>query len=130
MCHIQENIIFCFIHAVFDEELFFKYIDSHLNEHKLYNKLLNKISSEIKLLMPGLSGKDRPAPVSIPHISIPPIQNNPLTCFSLLFFFYKSLSLLSISNFKKLTVEIEKNDNVDSDVEIQPLSPQQPLCQN
>jgi len=22
MCHIQENIIFCFTHAVFDEELF------------------------------------------------------------------------------------------------------------
>jgi len=101
-----------------------------LKEHKLYDKLLNKISSEIELSVPGLSRKDRPAPVFIPHILISPIQNNPLTCFSSLSLFYKSLSTSSILEFKKPIIEIEKDDDVDSDVEMQPLSPQQPLCQN
>ena len=101
-----------------------------MKEYKLYDKLLDKISSEINLLVSGLSRKDRPAPVPIPHIPIPPIQNNLLTCFPLLSLFYKSLSLTLISEFKKFPVEIEKDNNVDSDIEMQPLSPQQPLCQN
>ena len=94
-----------------------------MKKYKLYNKLLNKISSEIELSVPSLSGKDRPAPVPIPHISISPIQKNPLTCFPSLSLFYKSLSTLPILEFKKPIVEIEKDDDVDSDVEMLPLSP-------
>jgi len=78
---------------------------------------LDKISPETELSVPNSSGKDRPAPVSIPHTSIPPIQNNSSTCSSLPSLFYKSLPLLPTPGSKKLTVEIEEEE-VNSNVEI------------
>ena len=107
------NIILCSIYAIFDKELFSQYTNSHTKEHKLYNKSLDKISPEIELLVPSSSKKDRPALVPIPYISIPLIQNNPPTFFS-----YKSPSFLPTPVSKKSTVEIEENNDVDSDVEI------------
>ena len=65
--YTQENIIFCFIYAIFDEKLFSKYTNFHVKEYKLYNKLLNKISLEIELLVPNSSKKDRLTPVPISH---------------------------------------------------------------
>jgi len=82
----------------------------------LYNKLLDKISLEIELLVLGPSEKDGLALVPIPHIHIPFIQNNSPTPSP--FFSYKSLSSLSTLMFKKPTVEIEEDNDVDSDVEI------------
>ena len=57
MCHIQGNIIFHSIYAIFDKKLFPKYTDSYLKECKLYNHKLDKISLEIELLVFGPSGK-------------------------------------------------------------------------
>jgi len=37
------------IYAIFDEEFFSKYIDSHAKEYNLYNTLLDKISLETEL---------------------------------------------------------------------------------
>ena len=110
------NIILCSIYAIFDKELFSQYTNSHTKEHKLYNKLLDKISPEIELLVPSSSEKDGPALVSIPYISIPLIQNNPPTPSPS--FSYKSPSFLPTPVSKKSTVEIEENNDVDSDVEI------------
>jgi len=81
ICHIQGNIIFCSTHAIFDEGLFPKYTDSHTKECKLYDKLLNKISSKIESSVSDSSGKDRHAPLPTPHIPISPIQNNLPTHF-------------------------------------------------
>jgi len=92
--YIQENIILHSIHAIFDEEFFSKYTDSYVKECKLYNKLLNKISSETKLLVSSPSSKDRPTSIPILHIPIPPIQNNS-PCFPSSFLSYKFPSLLS-----------------------------------
>ena len=122
--HTQGNIIFHFTHAFFDEGLFFKYTDSHAKEHKLYNKLLDKISPETELLAPDPFRKDEPTPVPTPYTPIHLIQNNPPTCSSLLSLSYKSTSPSSTPGFKKPTVEIKKNVVVDSDVEIQSPSPQ------
>jgi len=108
MYHTQENIIFCSTHAIFDERLFSKYTNFHIKEHKLYNKLLDKISPETELSVPDSSRKDEPAPVPTPHISIPPIQNNLLTCSFLPSLSYKSISPLSTPRLKKPTVEIEE----------------------
>jgi len=80
---------------------------------------LDKISPEIKLSISDPFRKDGPALVPIPLI-----QNNFFTCYSSSSLSYKSLSLLSTSESKKPTVEIEKNNNVNSNVEIQLLSPQ------
>jgi len=124
--YIQENIILHSIHAIFDEEFLFKYTDSYVKECKLYNKLLNKISWETELLVSSFSSKDRPTSVSILHIPIPLIQNNP-SCFPSPFLSYKFPSSLSFPGPKKPIVEIKEADNVDSDIEIQFLSPQQPL---
>jgi len=96
-----------------------------MKEHKLYNKLLDKISSETELSMSSSSKKDRPTLVFILHISIPSIQNNSPTHFSLSFLSYKSLASIPIPGSKKSIVETEENNNIDSDIEIQPLSPQQ-----
>ena len=126
--YIQENIILHSIHAIFDEEFFFKYTDSDVKKYRLYNKLLNKISSETELLVSSSSSKDRPTSVSILHIPIPLIQNNP-SCFSSPFLFYKFSSPLSFPGPKKPIIEIKETDNVDSDIEIQSLSPQQPALQ-
>jgi len=40
MHHTQGNIIFHFIHAIFDERLFSKYTNSYAKECKLYDELL------------------------------------------------------------------------------------------
>ena len=76
ICYVQENVIFCSTHTIFDEEFFSKYTDSHAKEYILYNKLLDKISLETKLLVSRSFDKDGPSPVFIPHNYIPPIQNN------------------------------------------------------
>ena len=89
--YIQGNIIFHSTHAIFDKKFFSKCTDSYAKECKLYDKLLDKISLEIKLSVPGSSVKYRSALVSISHILILPIQNNPCTYFLLLFLSYKSL---------------------------------------
>ena len=119
ICHIQGNIIFHSTHAIFDERLFPKHTDFHAKEYKLYNKLLDKISLEIELLVSDSFRKDRSTLVSIPHTSIPSIQNNPSACSFSLSLSYKFISLLSTLRFKNLIVEIEENDNVDSNVEMQ-----------
>ena len=118
MHYTQENIILHSIHVIFNKGIFSKYTDFHAKKYKLYNKLLNKISSETELLMPDPSRKDGPAPVPILHISISLIQNNSLTYSSSLSFSYKFISLSSTLESKKLTVEIKEDDDVDSDVEI------------
>jgi len=73
MCYVQENAIFCSTHIIFNEEFFPKYTDSHAKEYMLYDKLLDKISLETKLLVSKPFDKDEPSPVSIPHTHIPPI---------------------------------------------------------
>ena len=73
------------------------------------------------------SRKDRSAPVSIPYTSILLIQNNPSTYSFLSFLSYKFISFSLTSGFKKLIIEIEENDNVNSNIEIQLLSSQQSL---
>jgi len=93
-----------------------------VKECKLYNKLLNKISSETKLLVSGPSRKNRPTSILILHISIPSIQNNP-PYFPSSFLSYKFLSLLPFQVPKKPIVEIKEADNVNSDIEMQSLSP-------
>ena len=79
------------------------------------------------MLIPNSYGKDGPALVYIPHTSIYSIQNNSPTHSSLLLLSYKSISLSPTPGSKKPIVEIEEDDNVDSDIEIQPLSFQQLL---
>jgi len=64
ICYIQGNVIFCSTHVIFDEELFSKCTDSLLKKHKLYDKLLNKISPKTELSMPNPSKKDEPISVS------------------------------------------------------------------
>ena len=127
ICYTQGNIIFCSTYTIFDKKLFPKYTDSHIKEHKLYDKLLDKISSEIELSASSSSKKDGPTLIPILHIFIPLIQNNLPTYSSLPSLSYKSPSLTSTTKSKKPTIEIEEDDNVNSDVEIQPLSPQQTL---
>jgi len=68
ICYIQENIIFHFIHAIFNKEFFSKYINSYMNEYKLYNKLLDKISSETKSSVFESFSKDKPISIPISHI--------------------------------------------------------------
>ena len=92
-----------------------------MKEHKLYNKLLDKISPETESLVPEY------APVPIPHTLIPPIQNNPPPCSPLLSSLYESLSPLPSPVLKKSMIEIEEIDDVESDIEMQSLSSQQPL---
>jgi len=84
MHHTQENMIFCSTYAIFDEKFFHKYINSCIKEYKLYDRLLDRISLEIESSVPEPSGKNRPAPVSIPYINILPIQNNSFLHSSLL----------------------------------------------
>jgi len=122
--YIQENIIFCSIHAIFDKKLFSKYTDFHTKEYKLYNKLLDKISPETELLVPNPFEKDRPAPVPIPHTSISLIQNNPPTYSSSPSLSYKFTSPLPTPGSKKPIVEIEEDNNVNYNGEIQLFSPQ------
>jgi len=88
---------------------------------------LDKISLEIELLVLDPFEKDRSALVPIPHTLISLIQNNLPTYFSSPSLSYKSTSFPSISESKKPIVEIENDNDIDSDVEIQLLSPQQSL---
>jgi len=127
MWHTQGNTIFHSTHTIFDKGLFPKCTNFHAKEHKLYDELLDKISPEIESLAPNSSERDRPAPVLIPHIPIPSIQNNPPTCSPLSPLSYKSTFPSPTLESKKPMVEIEETNNVDSDIEIQPPSPQQPL---
>ena len=117
---------FTLTHAIFNKKFFLKYTDSHAKEHKLYNKLLDKISLEIESLMPGPFSKDRPALVHVLIISIPPVQNNP-SSYSYshsLSTSYKSPSLSPPLMPKLFSVRIEEVDNnVDTDVEMQLSSP-------
>ena len=99
--YIQENIIFHFIHAIFDEKLFPKYTNFHVKEYKLYNKLLDKISPETESSVSDSSEKGRPAPIPIPHTLIPLIQSNPPTHSSLSSLSYKSTSLSPTPESKK-----------------------------
>ena len=122
--HTQRNIILCSIYTIFDERLFPKYTNFYAKEHKLYNKLLDKISPEIKLLASDPFKKDRLTLVLILYIPIPSIQNNFPTHSSSSSLSYKFVSLLSTLEFKKPTVEIKENDDIDSDIEMQSLSPQ------
>ena len=124
MCHTQGDIIFCSTYAIFNKELFPKYNDSHLKQYNLYNKSLDKISLGTESSVPSPSGKDGPARVSISHIPIPSIQNNPPTYSPLPSLSYKSPSPSPTPESKKPTVEIEEDDNIDFDVEMQPLTPQ------
>ena len=124
VCYTQGNIICCSTHAIFDKRLFSKCTDSYAREHKLYDKLLDKTSSETELLVPNPSGKDGPAPIPIPHTSISPTPNNLPTHSPSSLLSYKSTSSLLTPGFKKLIVDIEENGDIDTDVEMQPPSPQ------
>ena len=63
--HIQGSIIFYFIHAIFNKEIFPKYTDSHAKECKLYSWLLDKISLEIELSVSDSFRKNKSALVPI-----------------------------------------------------------------
>jgi len=69
------------------------------------------------------SGKDRPTLIFIPHTPILFIQNNSLSYSPSPFFSYKSSSLSLPPMPKKPTVEVKEIDDIDSDIEIQYLSP-------
>ena len=127
MHHTQENLIFYPIHAIFNKKFFSKCTDSYIKEHKLYNKLFDKISLEMESLVPESPSKDAPALVPITHTLIPPIQNNSPSCFSSLSSLYKSPSSPPFPVLKKPMIEIEEVDDIDSNIEIQSLSSQQPL---
>ena len=65
ICHIQKNVIFYFTYAIFNKKFFFKCTNSHVKEHKLYIKLLDKISPETELSVSRPSSEDKPAPIPI-----------------------------------------------------------------
>ena len=81
---------------------------------------MDKITLETELSTFIPSKKDEPALIPI---SIPPTKNNLPNHSLLSSLSYKSLSLSPILKSKKSIVKIEENDNIDSDFEIQPLSP-------
>ena len=76
------------------------------------------MSLETKSSISKHSSKDRLDLVPILSIFIPFIQSNFCFYFSLLFFPYKFLSLFFFPISKISTVEIEKVDNVNSDIEM------------
>jgi len=119
MQYTQENTIFCSTHAIFDKGLFPKCTNSYVKEHKLYDELLDKTRPETESSTPNSSEKDGPAPVPIPHIPIPLIQNNPSTSSLSPPLSYKSTFSLPTPELKKPTVEIEETNDVDSDIEMQ-----------
>ena len=84
---------------------------------------MDKISLKTKLLVSNPSEKVGPTLVPTPHTSIHPIQNNSPTSSSLPSLSYKSTFSLPTPRVKKPIVEIKKNDDIDSDIEIQPPSP-------
>jgi len=85
------------------------------------SKIKMNRSNKIKSTINGLDI------VPIPHTLIPPIQNNPPPCSPLLSSLYESLSPLPSPVLKKSMIEIEEIDDVESDIEMQSLSSQQPL---
>ena len=120
MHHTQGNIIFHFIHAIFDKRLFSKYTNSYAKECKLYDELLDKTSPETELLVPDPSWKDKPTLIPILHTLIPPIQNNSPTCSPLSSLSYKSTFPLFTLESKNLILKIEETNDVNSNVEMQP----------
>jgi len=76
------------------------------------------------LLAPNPSEEDGPAPVLILHTPIPPIQDNPPIYSLSSSLSYKSTFSPCILGSKKPTVEVEETNNVDSNIEMQPSSPQ------
>jgi len=102
MHYTEVNIVSYCTHAIFDEELFSKCTNSYAKEHKLYNKLLDKISLETKSLVPDSFGKDRSAPVSTLHTHIHPIQSNLPTSSFLPLLSYKFIFLHLPQNLKSL----------------------------
>jgi len=111
---IYKKILFSIPHMLFLMRNFFsEYTDSLLKVYKLCDKLLDKISSKTELSVFNPSRKDKSA-----LVSILPIQNNPPTCSLLSSLSYKSLSFSYTLGSEKPTVEIEEDDNVDSDIEI------------
>ena len=102
MYYTQGNVIFHFIHAIFDERLFSKYTNSYAKEYKLYNKLLDKTSLKTELSLPILSGKNGSALISISYTPIPSTPNNPPTYSPSLFLSYRSISSLPTPGFKSL----------------------------
>ena len=123
MCHSQENVILHSTHTIFNEKFFFKYTDFHVKEHKLYNKLLDKINPETESLMHEPFSKNRPALVSVLFTPIPPVKNNPPShsSSSSPSISYKSLSLLFSLMPKLFSVRVEEvNNNIDTDVMIMP----------
>ena len=96
-----------------------------MKEHKLYDKLLDKISPETKSLVLGSSIKDRLTLVFILLSSIPFVQND-LSAYSFSSSLcYKSSSFLFPLVSKWLSVKVEKvKDNINTNIEIQPPNPQ------
>ena len=91
-----------------------------MKKYKLHDKLLDKITLETELSTLIPSKKDEPALIPI---SIPSTKNNLPNHSLLSSISYKSPSLSPILKSKKSIVKIEENNNIDSDFEIQPLSP-------
>jgi len=79
---------------------------------------LDKINPEIELLVSCPSRKYGLTSVPITYIPISLIQNNPPTYFLSLFLSYKFPPFLPTPKSKKPIIEIEEEDNVDSDVKI------------
>jgi len=73
--------------------------------------------------VPNSSRKNGPALVPISHTPILPIQNNSLTHPSFSFLSYKSPSPPPIPKSKKSIIKIEENDDINSNVEMQPPNP-------
>ena len=89
-------------------KFFLKCTNSHIKEYKLYNKLLNKISLEIELLVPGPSRKDKLTPVFTLCMPISLIQNISFTCSPLFSFSYKFSVFSFTLRSKRLIIEIKK----------------------
>ena len=122
MPYTRKYYFLLYIYTIFDKKLFPRCTDFYTKEHKLYDKLLDKISLEIELLVLSSFGKDELALVFIPHMSISFIQNSSLTCSPSSSLSYKFSVPSFTLGFKKLTVKIIKVVNVGSDIEMQLLS--------
>ena len=79
------------------------------------------------MLVPNSFGKDGPVLVSILNTPISSIQDNSPTHSPLPSLSYNLISPSSTPESKKPTVEIEETNDVDSNIEMQLPSPQQPL---
>ena len=102
----------------------YKQVITFLDNHSFYYNIVflckkSEVAEAVKFIfwmwsnitfhpVKRLHTDNKPALVPTSHTPIPPIQNNLSTCFFLSFLFYKSISSLSTSKFKKPIVEIEK----------------------